>query len=161
MNLHTNTTGIKPPNQTQCTETPGKIMVLGRFHLGRENENQLSYSSCRWASCHSSQMKGSVSHSQLDKESRGGDKAQQHPPHIALCSLGSPSSNTQSILPAATHGVTMTRGSMSPVTSLPCSLLPREFSCLHSCTKKHAWVMLVLHCSLSQANVIIRAEPCT
>lgn len=99
-NLHANTTSIKPPNQIQCTEKPGKIMMLGGFHPGRENKNQLSYSSCRWASCHSSWMKAGASHSRLHEEPRGGDKAQQHFPHTALCSLSSsskqhsPSSNT-------------------------------------------------------------------
>lgn len=74
--------------------------MLGGFHPGRENKNQLSYSSCRWASCHSSWMKAGASHPQLHEEPRGGDKAQQHFPHTALCSLSSsskqhsPSSNT-------------------------------------------------------------------
>lgn len=131
LNLHANTTGIKPPNQTQCTERPGKIMMLGGFHPGTAELFLLQVSFLPLL-----MVKASVSHPQLDKEPQGGDKAQQHLPHTALCSLGSPSSSTQSILPAAIHGVTINRGSMSPVASLPCSLLPREFSGLHSCTKK-------------------------
>lgn len=103
-----------PKIRPNAQKNLSKIMILGGFHPGRENKNQPSYFFCRRASCHSSWINAGVSHPRLDKEPQGGDKAQQHIPHRALCSLGCASSSTQSILPAAIHhGVTIIRAASS------------------------------------------------